>query len=204
MNLDLSALDPKSIYQTMIQCIVPRPIAWVLSDNGDQSFNLAPFSYFNGVSSKPPIISISIGKKRDGSKKDTWKNIEDRKHFVVHLAQTHQASQVSATAASLPFGESEITGNDLSTVQDPTWTLPRLEEAPIAMLCRFHQIVEVGETPQALVLGRIEQLYIADQITKESDTAAPSIDSALLDPLARLGGDDYAKVGPAFTVQRPH
>jgi flavin reductase (DIM6/NTAB) family NADH-FMN oxidoreductase RutF len=72
------------------------------------------------------------------------------------------------------------------------------------MLCRLHQIVEVGETPQALVLGRIEQLYIADQITKASDTAAPTIDSTLLNPLARLGGDDYAKVAPAFTVQRPH
>jgi flavin reductase (DIM6/NTAB) family NADH-FMN oxidoreductase RutF len=203
MNLDLSALDPKSIYQTMIQCIVPRPIAWVLSDNGDESFNLAPFSYFNGVSSKPPIISISIGKKRDGSKKDTWINIEERKHFVVHLAQADQAPHVSATAASLPFGESELTDNDLPTVQDPYWPLPRLEKTPIAMLCRLHQIIEVGETPQALVLGRIEQLYIADQITKDSDTAAPSIDSALLDPLARLGGDDYAKVGAPFTVQRP-
>lgn len=203
MNLDLSTLDPKSIYQTMIQCIVPRPIAWVLSDNGDESYNLAPFSYFNGVSSKPPIISISIGKKRDTSKKDTWKNIEERKHFVVHLAQTQQAPQVSATAASLPFGESELTTNQLTTVQDSNWSLPRLETAPIAMLCRLHQIVEVGDTPQALVLGRIEQLYIADQITKESNTTAPSIDSALLDPLARLGGDDYANIGSPFTVQRP-
>lgn len=187
----------------MIQCIVPRPIAWVLSDNGNQSYNLAPFSYFNGVSSKPPIISISIGKKGDGSKKDTWKNIEEREHFVVHLANTAQATLVSATAASLPFGESELSVNDLTTVQDSTWSLPRLEDAPIAMLCRHHQIVEVGDTPQALVLGRIEQLYIADAITKESSTAAPSIDSARLDPLARLGGDDYAKVGASFTVERP-
>ena len=97
MDLDLSTLDPKTIYQTMIQCIVPRPIAWVLTDNGDRSFNLAPFSYFNGVSSRPPIISISAGKKRDGSKKDTWKNIEERTLFVVHLAQTDHAPLVSAT-----------------------------------------------------------------------------------------------------------
>lgn len=203
MNIDLSSCSPKEIYSTMIQCIVPRPIAWVLSDNGDTTHNLAPFSYFNGVCSQPPILSISVGKKRDGSKKDTWKNIEERSHFVVHLARSKQAAAVSATAASLPFGTSEITENHLEITQDSEWSLPRLIEAPIAMLCQLHQVVEVGATPQGLILGRIEQIYLADNIVVESGENGLKLEATAIDPLARLGGDDYASIGPAFTVSRP-
>ena len=203
MNIDLAKLAPSAIYGMMIQCIVPRPIAWVLSDNGDSSFNLAPFSYFNGVSSKPPIISISAGKKRDGSKKDTWKNIEERSHFVVHLPNADQAAQVSATAASLPFGTSEVTENKLPTAHEPSWPLPRLAEAPIAMLCRLHQVIEVGETPQGLILGQIEHIYLEDAILSNTTSDRPQINASSLNPLARLGGDDYASIGETFTVQRP-
>ncbi len=203
MILDLNQLDPKAIYALMIQSIVPRPIAWVLSDNGDHSYNLAPFSYFNGVSSKPPILSLSIGKKRDGSKKDTWVNIEKRKHFVVHIAQCQQAQSVSASAASLPFGSSEITANELETAGVTGWNLPRLAEAKIAMWCQLHQIVEVGDTPQALVLGRIEQLYLNDDFAQDGLGPIPKIDLDRLDPLARLGGDDYSALGDSFTVSRP-
>lgn len=187
----------------MIQCIVPRPIAWVLSDNGDQSLNLAPFSYFSGVSSKPPIISLSVGKKRSGEKKDTWRNIEERNHFVVHIAHTEQAAQVSATAASLAFGESEITANQLATTAEPNWPLPRLQGPRIALLCERHQIVEVGETPQGLVLGQILQIYLADEILDASDGNSPKVNIERLNPLARLGGDDYSAIGKSFTVERP-
>ena len=203
MKLDLANMDPKSIYLTMIQTIVPRPIAWILSDNGDQTHNLAPFSYFNGVCSKPPIISISVGKKRSGGRKDTWTNIDEREHFVVHLPRTNSASAVSATAATLPFGDSEITANNLPTVQDEDWPLPRLVESPVALLCRKHQIIEVGATPQGLVLGEILRIHLDDDIVLSGTEAELKIDIARLNPLARLGGDDYAPVGPAFTVDRP-
>ncbi len=203
MILDFSKLEPKRIYAAMIQCIVPRPIAWVLSDNGNQTCNLAPFSYFSGVSSQPPLLSLAVGKKRDSSKKDTWVNIQERRHFVVHLAQSRQAVQVSATAASLPFGQSELDANRLAAATEPGWPLPRLEQAPIAMLCRRHQIIEVGETPQALILGRIERVYLDDAIIVPTDAKAPQIDIAKLKPLARLGGDDYTAIETAFNIARP-
>lgn len=203
MILDFNTLQPKAIYQTMIQCIVPRPIAWVLSDNGEGSYNLAPFSYFNGVSSKPPIISLSIGKKRDGSIKDTWANIEHREWFVVHIAHSKQAPEVSATAASLPFGESEVSANSLATVEEADWPLPRLEAARIAMLCRRFQIIEVGDTPQGLVLGQIEKLFVADDCVVDPTSQVAAIDASKVDPLARLGGDDYGSLGQTFTVERP-
>lgn len=202
MRIELDQLSGKDIYGLMIQTIIPRPIAWVLSDNGNGAFNLAPFSYFNGVTSKPPTLSLSIGRKRDRSKKDTWRNIEDRSHFVVHIASVEMAEAVSATAASLEFGESEVTQNKLELVDEDNWSLPRLKAARIALLCERHQIIEIGEGPQGLVIGEIKSAWFADEIAATGD-AIPDIDAKALNPLARLGGNDYSSLDQVFTVARP-
>jgi len=203
MDIDLQTLPPRDIYGFMIQAILPRPIAWVLSDNGTGSYNLAPFSYFNGVSSRPPTLSISIGKKRGGSKKDTWRNIEERSHFVVHIAGADMAPLVSATSASLEFGESEIERNGIGLHQDPDWPLPRVAQAKIALLCERHQIVEIGDGPQGLVIGKILRAYLAEDIVGKDADGDLSISVDALNPLARLGGDDYAALAKPFTVSRP-
>lgn len=203
MRIELDQLSPKDVYGLMIQTIVPRPIAWVLSDNGDASLNLAPFSYFNGVTSRPPTLSISIGRKRDKSKKDTWHNIEEREHFVVHIPTREQAEAVAHSAASLPFGESEVAAGNIELADEPGWSLPRMKDARIAMLCRKHQIIEIGDGPQGLVIGEIVSVYLEDGIVESEAGEAPRVAVAGLDPLARLGGDDYCGVGPAFTVVRP-
>ena len=86
MYIDFGKMTAQQVYITMTQTIVPRPIAWVLSENPDQSLNLAPYSYFNAVCSDPPLLMISAGVKPDGATKDTRDNIRDRKEFVVHIA----------------------------------------------------------------------------------------------------------------------
>ncbi len=78
--MDFSALPPPDCYRLMIQAVVPRPVAWVLSDNGDGSLNLAPFSFFTAISSDPPLLMFSAGKKPDGTPKDTLHNVEERSH----------------------------------------------------------------------------------------------------------------------------
>lgn len=203
MRVELDQLPPAEIYELMIGAIVPRPIAWVLSDNGDATFNLAPFSYFNGVTSRPPTLSISIGRKRDGSAKDTWRNIEERGHFIVHIPHRGQVDAVAQTAASLPFGESEIPLAGLALADEPGWPLPRLRDARVALLCRRHRIIEIGEAPQGLVIGEILSAHLDDAIATPTDGGAPRISATDLDPLARLGGDDYCGLGPSFTIARP-
>jgi flavin reductase (DIM6/NTAB) family NADH-FMN oxidoreductase RutF len=202
MVIDFDSLSPGQAYSLMIQCIIPRPIAWILSDNGDTTYNLAPFSYFNGVTGKPPIISVSIGTKRDGAKKDTWVNIEERKHFVVHIPSKEHAQTVSRTSAPLEFGQSEITANDLEVVQQTGWPTPRLKTAQVALLCEKHLIIEVGDGPQGLLLGRVTEAYIKDELVDIDDGQAKIL-AAKLNPLARLGGDDYTDVDSSFTVPRP-
>lgn len=202
MLIDYSSLSPREVYSQMIQYVVPRPIAWVLSDNGNGSHNLAPFSFFNGVTSKPPIISISIGKKRDGSKKDTWRNIEERKHFIVHLVRVTSAVAMNATSQPLEFGESEIAKGGLEVVAQEGFPLPRLAECSVALSCELHRIVEVGPGPQGLVLGEIKQVYLDEAVCSEGEEGL-KIDVTRLNPLARLGGDDYASLTEPFTVPRP-
>ena len=184
----------------MIQTVVPRPIAWVLSDNGDDSLNLAPFSYFNAVSSRPPMISLSIGLKQDGADKDTRRNIKERSHFVLHIPHVEQAQLVTDSAVVLAHGDSEVDKLSMETVKEEGFALPRLKNCRIAYFCELEKIIDVGEVPQALVLGRVKAIYVDDEIGESVDGRL-SIDISKLNPLARLGGSDYAELGRIFTVK---
>ena len=95
MQLNFSDFSANQRYHLMTQTIIPRPIAWVLTDSGDASYNLAPFSYFTAVSSKPALLMISVGKKPNGDNKDTLTNILKNKKMVIHIASDDQADIVT-------------------------------------------------------------------------------------------------------------
>ncbi|MSR88349.1 MAG: flavin reductase family protein [Candidatus Margulisbacteria bacterium] len=181
----------KLMYALMSQTIIPRPIAWVLSDNGDTSYNIAPFSYFNAVSTSPPVLYISAGKKQDSFKKDTLKNIEARSHFVVHIPSVADLSLVTETSAALPFGESEAAKFGVVLNEELDWPLPRIANVTVAFLCKRFDIVEIGT--QAMILGEIVSSYVSDTIATLSEGKL-SVDPKGLDPLARLG-NSYASLG---------
>ncbi len=200
MLIDLATLSPSRIYFTMIQTLIPRPVAWVISDNGDGGCNLAPFSYFSGVCSDPPLVMLSIGKKPDGSIKDTRRNILERRHFVIHIAHRELAQQVTQSSASLPHGESELLHSGLETAAFGTFPLPRLRDCRVAYACELYEHHEIGA--QAIIYGRVSQIYISDDIAEEVEGRL-SVDAGALDPLARLGGNDYGLLGDIVTVPRP-
>ncbi len=202
MIIDLSTKNPTEIYFTLIQSIIPRPVAWILSDNGNGSHNLAPFSYFSGLSSKPPIVSVSIGPKEPGKKKDTWRNIEERKNFVIHIPHEELAEAVTASSAPLGDNESEIDHLGLETIPVEDWPLPRLKNIRMALLCEKFAIHEIGDVPMGLVLGKVKAIYIDDTVASTENNRL-KIDAKKLNPLARLGGDDYGVLGDIITVKRP-
>ncbi|MDA0346470.1 MAG: flavin reductase family protein [Verrucomicrobia bacterium] len=181
---------------------MPRPVAWVLSQNANGSHNLAPFSFFNGVCGTPPIVSIAAGRKEDGSQKDTWKNIEERSDFVIHIPHREMAEAVSGSAASLDEGISEVDFLKLETEPVEGWPLPRLKDLRIAFLCERFAIHEVGEGPRGLILGKVLAAYINDGIATTKNNRL-KIDAKALDPIARLGGNDYSTIGDIITVVRP-
>lgn len=207
MIIDPTTLNPNRLYHTMIQTIIPRPIAWVLSDNGlgmghADNFNLAPFSYFAPVSSEPPVLMVSIGKKADGSPKDTRCNILERKHFVVHMADSSQAEAVTASSATWPHGQSEVRQLGLGLIEFPGFSLPRLAGCRIAYGCELMDVKEIGPLPQAVIFGQVKQIYIADELVEESQGRA-GFPVTRIDPLGRLGGDEYWVDGRVVTVKRP-
>lgn len=203
MILELDQLSPSRAYFALIQAVVPRPIAWVLSPNDDGGHNLAPFSYFNLVCSDPPLLMLSIGKKSDGSLKDTRRNILERDAFVVHVPHAGQAPLVSASSSELAANESELARLGLATVPFDGHPVPRLRDCRIAFACERYQVVELGPLPQALILGLIKSVYIDDAIGRQDDKGRVSIDIAALDPLSRLGGDQYAELGDILDIPRP-
>lgn len=199
MKFDVSSLDKAGVYRLFTHTILPRPIAWVLTDSGHGQHNLAPFSYFNVVSSDPAVLMISVGRKHDGSPKDTWLNIEQRQQATVHIANTVLAESLNETAKSLPFGESELTGSCLDLVHEADFSLPRITQAPVAFAGQLFDMHLMGDS-QAVIYLKIHAAYINDDIINP-ETQQP--DAALLDPLARLGGTQYSAIAPPFSLARP-
>ncbi|MCB0416782.1 MAG: flavin reductase family protein [Bdellovibrionales bacterium] len=202
MLLDMQALKPVERYRLMIQTVVPRPVAWTLSRNENSSFNLAPFSYFNALHSDPPLVMISVGNRREGAVKDTRRNIEREKFFVIHIASSTMATTVTRTANPLPAEASEVEDCGLELSTDWNFPLPRLKLPKVAMGCRLERVIEIGSNKQGLLFGEIQTLYVDDTIcSKAGDRLL--VDAMQLDPLGRLGGDDYGTLGKVFTVSRP-
>ena len=203
MYIDFSTIGATQAYFTMIQTVIPRPIAWVLSANVGGSFNLAPFSYFNAVCSDPPLLMISVGKKPDGSFKDTRVNIEQRRQFVVHIAHRELLDPLNDTSATLPYGESELDRAGLATTPFPGSAVPRLGEARIAFACECHEIKEIGGVPQSLILGRVKSVYLDDAVVGEDAKGRRKIMAERVDPIARLGGIEYMLFGEITSRVRP-
>jgi len=202
MYLDFNSLSANQVYHTLIQSIIPRPIAWVLTENDNESFNLAPFSYFTAVSSSPPVLMFSVGKKPDTNNKDTAYNIQKRESCVIHIAHAELANELNQSAANLEYNESELNDSSLDTTEFEHFHLPRIKQAKIAFACSLYEIKEIGDTPMNLIFAKVEHAYIADEII-ESDGTRSSIDAEKLNPLARLGGNDYAEIATPFTIGRP-
>lgn len=215
MILDFNQLAPSQRYFAMVQTIIPRPIAWVLTDNGDarehqpRTLNLAPFSFFTGICSDPPLLMISVGKKTTGEQtgqaKDTRRNILERKHFVVHIASTAQLAAVNASSAPLAHGDSELAHSNLATQAFEDFPLPRLSDCTVAFACTLYRFDEIGNAPQAVIYGQIERLFIDDALL-EAHESRLIVSAEKLDPLARLGGNDYSGLGLSsqfMRIERP-
>ncbi|WP_334313267.1 flavin reductase family protein [Psychrosphaera algicola] len=152
MELKLSDYAPAQIYHLMTQTIIPRPIAWVLTENmalnkEERNYNLAPFSYFSAVSSNPPLLMISVGLKEGNTDKDTTVNCQSGSKAVVHIAADNQYQQVTQSAATLAYGESELDTADkeMQKLNDQLvafdgFPLPRLQHCPVAFGCSVFEI----------------------------------------------------------------
>lgn len=201
MQIDFSTLPVRDAYALMTTSIMPRPVAWVSTISADERTNLAPFSFFQGVTANPPTLLFVPVNHRDGRKKDTIRNIEETREFVVNVVPFSLAEQMNDTAALLPSGESEF--EKFGIVQAPSTRVrpPRVAASPISFECALHQVVPVGEGSLAahIVLGRILHAHVSDEVLGPDGTPDP----AKLDLVGRLGGELYARTTERFAIKRP-
>lgn len=194
------AIDPlqnaeRDTYKLLIGSIIPRPIAFVTTLSDEGVVNGAPFSYFNIVSSNPPMISISV-QHAGGQSKDTARNIKRAKEFVVHIVDRQNVAQVNITAAPLPPEESEITLAGLTPVDSVLVKVPGVAEAKIRMECVLEHCLELPNND--LIIGRVVQFHVDGEILEHG-----RIDPVKLEAVSRLAGNDYAGIGEIFTIERP-
>jgi flavin reductase (DIM6/NTAB) family NADH-FMN oxidoreductase RutF len=195
MEVDPGSLSGRDLYQLMISAIIPRPIAFVTTVSRAGATNLAPFSFFNGVSSDPPIVSIAISTKRDGSKKDTWRNIEETGEYVVNVVVPDLMDAVITGARELPHGVSELDLSEEPTLPSVRVKPPRLARSPVQMECTLLRIVEVEET--GLILGRVVLFHVRDEAV-----TAGRVDPRKVTFIGRMGGDLYCRVTDLFERKR--
>jgi len=197
----MSTLAPVEAYAMMTQTVIPRPVAWILTQNSDDSYNLAPFSYFNGLASDPPMIMISFGLAPNGSLKDTRANIEARKEFIVHIAHREMAEAMTKSSATMPPNESEVEMLNLPLEKMPGSSLPRLADCRIAYACEYDSMHMIKD--QAIVFATLKHLYAADSVVGKDAKGRMCINAVDVDPLGRLGGGEYFGAGELISVERP-
>ncbi|MBQ4849360.1 flavin reductase family protein [Pseudoalteromonas sp. MMG012] len=203
MILDFDSLSPNKVYHTLTQTVVPRPVAWVLSENTQGTLNLAPFSYFTAVSSDPAVLMYAVGVKPCGEYKDSALNVEATEELVIHIADSRLADEVTLSAATLPNDQSELDTLDLTLTDFAGSTLPRVAQCKVAFACKLHKVVEMGELPMKLMFVQVTHAYIDDDIVETDHKGRSKVDALALDPIARLGGGGYASLGEVFKITRP-
>jgi flavin reductase (DIM6/NTAB) family NADH-FMN oxidoreductase RutF len=201
MILDFEALAPRDAYTWMINAITPRPIAWVSTISAGGQTNLAPFSFFQGVCSKPPTLMFSGAVNRYGVKKDSVVNIGQVPEFVVNVVPFALAESMNHTAAPLPHGESEFDKFDIATAPSLKVRPPRVAAAPVAFECKLDRIVDFGDglSGSNVVFGTIVCAHVAEAVLG----ADGQIDPRKLDTIGRMGGDNYVRTTELFTIVRP-
>lgn len=198
------SIDPKQNtergnYKLLIGSVIPRPIAFVTTQSESGIVNGAPFSYFNIVSSNPPMVSLAIQRPTD-KLKDTARNIYANREFVVHIVDGENVSKINETAASLPPSESEITAANLTLVPSSEISVPAIKESKVRMECRLVQAIPLGgDGPGSdLFIGEVVRFHVDEAIYENG-----RIDPRGLNAVSRLAGANYAAIGDIFEIARP-
>lgn len=183
----------------MTCCVVPRPIAWVSTRSRDGVLNLAPFSYFNGITASPPLISIASGRRR-GQRKDTAHNASSTRELVVNIVTEKHLDAMVQTSGDYPPEVDEFEAAGITTEPSVLVKPPRVKGAPIQLECKTREILEVSPGVADLIIAEIVMFHIDDSIELDEHMR---FSAAKLGPVARLGGSEYALLGELRTKARP-
>jgi len=198
MEIDVLGQDASRAYKLLASVVVPRPIAWVTSQDEQGRLNAAPFSFFNLMGASPLILAINVADLLDGSPKDTRANITATKEFVVNLVHRDIAEKMNVGAIDFPPGISELSAAGLTTVESTKISVPRIAESRVQIECTLADIVHIGDNH--IIIGKIVYLHIADEFM---DKDAMRVRTPELDLIGRMhGGGWYTRTSDLFEINR--
>jgi len=199
MELDLEKESTSKAYILLASLVTPRPIALVTTLSADGRVNAAPFSFFNLMGANPPICAFAPGDRDDGTPKDTARNVRSTHEFVVNLVDESIATAMNECAASLPFGENELTRAGLTATESSLVKPPRIVEAPASLECFEWGTLQIGGN--RMVIGLIKRLHIRDELY---DADKQRINTAKLLTIGRMASPHwYCRTGDRFEMKRP-
>jgi flavin reductase (DIM6/NTAB) family NADH-FMN oxidoreductase RutF len=193
-TLCAAEIDNSTAYRLLCGIVVPRPIAWITTLSPQGVVNAAPFSSYNYVAHSPPMLAVNIG-SRGGALKDTARNIEQGREFVVNVATLPHMDLMHQTSAEFPPEQSETEALGIALLPSRFVKPPRVAVAPAQMECRLREVVRLGEL-NTLYIGEVLAFHLSDHIFD-----GKNVDSVKMQPIARLGGPFYAALGEIF--ERP-
>lgn len=202
--IDPAAEDPRNVYKLLIGSVVPRPIAFVSTLSASGVRNLAPFSFFNVVCANPPIVGFTTSIRASGGalnpRKDTLRNIEETREFVVNIVSEDFAEAMNACSGDYPPDVDEFEASGLTPLPSELVQPARVKEARVQMECRLHQIIPVSDRPLggSLILGEVIRFHVDPAIVSDF-----RIDPSGLRAIGRMGGNGYARTTDRFDLVRP-
>lgn len=199
-HFDFTTLSKADIYKLLASVILPRPIAWVVSRCSSGTINAAPFSFFNILSSDPPLVAVSITGASDREQKDSLANIRERKEFVVNMVPEELAEAMNLTATNAPKGTDETQLAGLELVPSTVIDVPRIAASPVALECRLFQEINPGPRSN-IVLGEVVYAHVITEAFE--DLSRLHIDPSKLRLIGRMhGSGGYTTTRDLFHIER--
>ena len=200
MKIDLTILNWQDSHELLASAILPRPIAFVSTVGEDGIFNLAPFSFFAPLCVKPALVGFNVTWEKGGRKKDTLRNIEFAKEFVISVVDETLAEPMNKASDKYPSYVDEFKEVGLTPMAADLVKAPLVADSPVNMECRLKQILEFGETPRktSFIIGEVLLVHVKDELYVSGE-----IQISKLRAIARLGAELYCRTRDIFEMKRP-
>lgn len=201
MEFEVDSHPSSTMYKLIIGSIVPRPIGWISTVNEQGQPNLAPFSFFNGVSGSPPhVLFCPTIRGTDGGRKDSLHNVRATGEFVANIVTEDLAEAMNISATEFPPDVNEFEAAGVTTAPSQAVRPPRVAESPVNFECKVAQIVDIGPGGSGgnVVIGEVLHIQVADRVLFNGD----KVDIEKLRPIGRLAGSSYCRVRDIFELHR--
>ena len=209
LSLDPAECSARDIYKLMTGIIVPRPVALVSTMSRSGGNNLAPFSFFSGVGSAPPMVifcpalrtaALPLAGQPSDMRKDTLRNVEESGEFVINVVNEAMAAAANMTAAEVAPEVDEFALAGLTAAPSEVVRPARVMESLAQMECKLRQIIYTGSAPGSgvIVLGEVVRFHLRAELMDDF-----RVDPQGLDAVGRMAGNTWVRTGDRFELIRP-